>query len=193
MISVTCSSEWIMTVGLTSAMRSGLPQHVLTQNPGDNPHTSLTQLPYLKSTLPVGQYQYSNENYVILSLLPEVLLNQTLADYVRSKLFDPLGLSAGAGYNATAAKEAGPRTQGFYRGLVNITECTTAVLAGKANVTDEVCSGKPTAFEFWTAKGSDGSELAGGGSLIMNGDDMVSDSVQRAPHSLCTFSTDITS
>ena len=69
-------------------------------------------LAYVRLTAPVGsQFQYYNQNYRLLGLLIEQVSGQSYGDYLRSNVFEPLGMT-----NTTAdPTEASHLAQGYSR------------------------------------------------------------------------------
>jgi CubicO group peptidase (beta-lactamase class C family) len=62
------------------------------------------------ATVPAGTYAYSNLNYVVLGAVVEAVSGQPYGDYVRDRIFTPLGMTSS--FASLAAAAAGSPAQG---------------------------------------------------------------------------------
>ncbi|KAF9070757.1 beta-lactamase/transpeptidase-like protein, partial [Rhodocollybia butyracea] len=123
--------------------RTGLPRHDLVYNDSVPPQLLISQLKYLRPSAGFREtWQYNNIMYIVLSYIPEVLVNVRFAQYVKKHVFLPLGLHFTT-YSGDLAGETGKLAAGFARDQVNKTE-------------DIFGMGIPRALPYWNPAGEDG-------------------------------------
>lgn len=152
-------------------MVTGFPRHDLSIGAHDTLYDAIEKFALLKPSAPYKTpvQQYSTIHYNAMSLLPEVLIGQTLDQFVEKQIWAPLGLTGT--FNATWAQETGRRGQAFNI-IQNLTGCTLDVTEGQGYNESSDCRGTLDSFDFWTE--GDGMEQAGGGAALMTGKDLVS-------------------
>lgn len=119
---------------------------------------------------PTNTSQYSTIHYGAVGGVPEFVAKQTLSDFLNTYIWGPAGMEAK--FNALDAKATDRRGQAFNIELADTTACYTELSNGTAYNETESCGGKASIFDFW----SDGTTLeqAGGGNVLMTGEDMAS-------------------
>ncbi|KAK0186865.1 beta-lactamase/transpeptidase-like protein [Armillaria mellea] len=136
--------------------RTGLPRHDLMYAWTDDMHSLLARFKFLQpSTEFRDKWQYNNNMYTLLSYLPTVLLQTPYTQYVKERIFDPLGLSSTTFFGKVAT-ESGNLAEGISRDHVNRTE-------------DLFGQGILRSMPYWIpVDGNDGSLLSGAGGVIMS-------------------------
>jgi CubicO group peptidase (beta-lactamase class C family) len=76
----------------TSGLSTAAGQDPSWYEPGRTPEGVARALAEARVDRPVGAYQYSNLNYVLLAVVIEAVSGQAYGDYVRDHVFDPLGM-----------------------------------------------------------------------------------------------------
>ncbi|KAJ8515598.1 hypothetical protein ONZ45_g6993 [Pleurotus djamor] len=97
--------------------RTGLPHHDLGYHATDTLSNHISKYRHLKPSAKFREtYQYNNNMYALLSYLPTVLLpsQPSLASYVKSNIFDPLGMTSTT-YSYSVAQTSGNLADGFAR------------------------------------------------------------------------------
>ncbi|KAJ3818843.1 beta-lactamase/transpeptidase-like protein [Lentinula raphanica] len=141
--------------------RTGLPRHDLAYNETQSIESLISQIKHLKPSSSFREtFQYNNIMYSVLSYLPQTLLNIPFAQYVKTHILVPLGMSATT-YSGVLAEESGELAEGFGRDGLNRTE-------------DVFGRGVPRAMPYWNMLGGeDGNLIAGAGGVISSARDMA--------------------
>nr|ODN86262.1 hypothetical protein L203_04382 [Cryptococcus depauperatus CBS 7841] len=143
-------------------MRTGVPYHPYAPNYSSRKKLlhSMRHLP--SSTDFRSQWQYNNENYLLLGYIVPALTNISFPDFVEKNIFHDLGME-GATFDAEKARATGKRTGVRLRFGGKRHKCLDAV---GINTTVEECLGKRKNIGWWT-KGT-GEATWGGAGLIMD-------------------------
>lgn len=113
-------------------------------------------------------WQYNNLHYMTLSHIVTTLSGTLFRDYVKTHIFDPLGLTAT--YNVTQAGLAGTRTDGFTHVKRNETSCAEQWSHGRK--LDAECLGGTEPLGWFMTEDTMFNDGAGG--VQISGRDMVS-------------------
>ncbi|KAG5643175.1 hypothetical protein DXG03_001379 [Asterophora parasitica] len=143
--------------------RTGYPRHEFSYRYNDTVDTLINRFQYQRQSLGFRQrWQYNNNPYTILSVLPPRFLNGsiTFARYVKDNIFEPLNMSSTT-YSYQIADATGHRADGMTRKGWNLYK--------------DVFAGEPAATKWWsgTTGGEDGNILSGSGGVISNAIDMT--------------------
>ncbi|KAH8826433.1 beta-lactamase/transpeptidase-like protein [Flagelloscypha sp. PMI_526] len=142
--------------------RTGLPSHDFAYKSNTNQSVVFSDiLPNLKPSAPFrSAFQYTNIMYTVLGYIPTQLLQVPLSQFVKTKIFDPLGMSDST-YSAQSALASGKLAKGI----------------GKDGLTlDDPYGEKATARDLPTFNensGDDGNAIAGPGGVISNAKDLA--------------------
>ncbi|KAJ7575150.1 beta-lactamase/transpeptidase-like protein [Mycena floridula] len=138
--------------------RTGMPNHEFMYSKEDDILSMIKRFKYLKPSAGFRDtYQYGTIMYTVLSYLPQTLLSIPFERYVQANIFDRLGMKS-ATYSFQVANATGKLADGWGREGVNNTE-------------DVFGKGTPRTMEFWNQGPSEGNILAGGGGVMMDGND----------------------
>ncbi|KAF5375446.1 hypothetical protein D9615_007951 [Tricholomella constricta] len=143
--------------------RTGYPRHEFSYRYNDTVDDAIEKFQYWRQSYQFRQtWQYNNNPYTLLSILPPRLLNgtTTFGRYIKENIFDPLGMNSTT-YSYQVAEASGNRADGMGR--------------KDWDLYTDVFAGTPAATKWWsgTTGGEDGNVLAGAGGVISNAVDMT--------------------
>jgi CubicO group peptidase (beta-lactamase class C family) len=98
-------------LGHTSGLSTADGQDPDWYEPGLTPTDVARGLTVVSLDRPVGTYEYSNLNYVLLGVVIETVTGQSYGDYVQEQVFGPLGMA-----HSYASLEAIPAPEGLASG-----------------------------------------------------------------------------
>lgn len=111
-----------ITVKMMVQHRSGIPNYTNTPNFWNNPTQNAQEALELIKGLPANfkpntNYEYSNTNYLLLSLLIEKAAKQSKFNYIKQVILDPLGVTNT--YNSIKDINLDNLMSGYYVGIDN--------------------------------------------------------------------------
>lgn len=77
----------------TSGLSTAVGQDPRWYGPGLTAEAVVRGLAAIRADRPAGTYAYSNLNYVVLGLVVEAVSGQAYGDYIRTHIFEPLGMT----------------------------------------------------------------------------------------------------
>ncbi|KAJ7586977.1 beta-lactamase/transpeptidase-like protein [Mycena floridula] len=141
--------------------RTGLPGHDMMYNrSGEGAFSVIQRLKHLKPSAGFRDvYQYNNNMYSLLSYLPQALLSIPFEQYVKTNIFDPLGMGSTT-FSYFEAKETGNLADGWDREGVNKSD-------------DVLGRGTPWPMEYSMPHSDQGHFIAGAGGILSSANDIA--------------------